>query len=351
MTFDQRMQRICETLTENGYKVTLIGRKLKRSKNLDFLFETKRISCFFTRGKAFYVEYNIRLFFYLLFKKSDIICAIDLDTILPALFVSKLKGNHLGYDAHEYFQEVPEVVYRKRVKKFWERVATFAIPRTDFRYTVSQGLATEFKRLYNKEFEIIRNLPRYEIPETNESIQPFLLYQGALNAGRGLETLINAAAELPINIKIAGEGDLSSELRKRVKDLNLEDKIEFLGFLKPTDLKRLTPKAFIGFNLLENNGLSYYYSLSNKFFDYTMAGVPCLVSPFPEYIALNESDNIGIITDLTVKEIVKNTNMLLSDRRMYTTLSDSAFAAAKKLNWENETKTLMGIFQKVIPLK
>ncbi len=344
------MQRICETLSHNGYKVTLVGRKLKRSQNIDFQFETKRIFCLFTRGKAFYVEYNIRLFFYLLFKKFDAICAIDLDTILPALFVSKLKRKPLGYDAHEYFQEVPEVVHRKRIKKFWERVASFAIPRTAFRYTVSPGLAREFQKLYNKEFEVVRNLPKYEKPKVMESKAPFILYQGALNAGRGLETLINAARQLPLKVKIAGEGDLSKELRKQVKDLNLQEKVEFLGFLKPANLKELTPKAFLGFNLLENKGLSYHYSLSNKFFDYTMAGIPCLVSPFPEYLALNESHAIGIITELTEEDIISKTKLLLSDQSKYSHLCDAAIAAAETLNWENETQTLIAVFHKAILL-
>ena len=344
------MQRICETLADDGYAVTLVGRKLARSEKLEVRYSTKRLFCFFTRGKAFYIEYNIRLFFFLLFKRFDVICAIDLDTILPALFVSKLKGKPLGYDAHEYFQEVPEVVHRKRIKKFWERVAAFTIPKTAFRYTVSEGLAREFKKLYGSEFEVVRNLPKYLKSTIEESEAPFILYQGALNAGRGLETLINAAQGLSVKVKIAGEGDLSRELRKQVKDMNLQSKVEFLGFLEPPELKALTPKAFLGYNLLENKGLSYFYSLSNKFFDYTMAGVPCLVSPFPEYVSLQSTHGIGIIADLSEKDIISKTEMLLNDREKYTALSEAAILASEILNWENESRILLGIYHKVSPL-
>jgi hypothetical protein len=74
LSYDQRMNRICTSLANAGYDVTLIGRKLADSINLDKkIFRQKRLTCIFNKGKAFYIEYNIRLFFYLLFIKSDLI--------------------------------------------------------------------------------------------------------------------------------------------------------------------------------------------------------------------------------------------------------------------------------------
>ena len=52
----------------------------------------KRLFCFFEKGKLFYVEYNLRLFIYLLFQNFDVVCGIDLDTTLPTIAVAKLKG-------------------------------------------------------------------------------------------------------------------------------------------------------------------------------------------------------------------------------------------------------------------
>src|ERR1700704_1922409 len=84
LTYDQRMHRICNSLADAGYDVLLVGRKLSSSTPLkQEKFQQRRLKLHFTRGKLFYIEYNIRLFFFLLFKKFDIICGIDLDTILP----------------------------------------------------------------------------------------------------------------------------------------------------------------------------------------------------------------------------------------------------------------------------
>lgn len=123
LTYDQRMNRICTSLAENGYLITLVGRKLPASLPLkEEKYQQKRLPCFFKKGKWFYAEYNLRLLFYLLFQKMDAICAIDLDTILPCLRISKWKKIPRIYDAHELFTELKEVVTRPAIKKLWTAI-------------------------------------------------------------------------------------------------------------------------------------------------------------------------------------------------------------------------------------
>jgi len=123
------MQRICTSLAQNGFEVTLIGRKLPNSKPLpEFVFKTVRLPFFFRSGKAFYFEVQIRYFFYLLFHTYEYYGAVDLDTVLPNLLVARLKGKKWVYDAHEYFTEVPEVVRRPRVQRIWKWVEKISVP-------------------------------------------------------------------------------------------------------------------------------------------------------------------------------------------------------------------------------
>ena len=118
LIYDQRMHRICTTLAENGYDITLVGRELPSSLPLaEKKFRQERIHCFWKKGKFFYTEYNIRLFFFLLLKKMDAICAIDLDTIIPCLYISKWKKITRIYDAHEFFSELKEVISRPGIQK------------------------------------------------------------------------------------------------------------------------------------------------------------------------------------------------------------------------------------------
>lgn len=346
ITYDQRMQRICGSLAEAGFEVFLVGRRRKGSKEVnDFIFKTKRLNCYFEKGKFFYLEYNIRLFFLLLFQKTDIYSAVDLDTILPHFICAKLKRKKLVFDAHEYFTEVPEVSDRRFVKKIWSIIGDLCVPKVDLAYTVGSALAKIFSEQYGITFHTIRNVPiMADLPMGLKDNHPKkILYQGVLNEGRGLEAAIKAMHQVEnAHLYLAGEGDLSSELRALVKRENLDHKVTFLGYLLPEDLKRVTARADIGLNLLENKGLSYYYSLANKAFDYIQAGVPSLQMSFPEYEALQEEYGCFYLIDGLEPMVIANAvNELLSDTEMYQTIESSCKKAKQNLIWNIEEKTLL----------
>ena len=352
LSYDQRMIRICSSLGE-AYRVILVGRIKRESIPLvPRRFEQKRLRCIFQRGKLFYLEYNIRLFLFLLFTPFDLVGAVDLDTIFPALLVSRLKGQKCIFDAHEYFSEVPEVVDRPIVKRIWELLAFLCIPRMHGCYTVSQSLAEIFERKYEKKFDLIRNLPseRTDLAPTDDgSDRKILLYQGVLNAGRGLEPLIRAIDKLEgMILWLVGEGDLSSDLRELVLQKQMGTKVKFLGYQSPEDLRQLTVQADIGFNLLENKGESYYYSLANKFFDYIQAELPSVNMNFPEYSRINKQFEVSVLlNDLEEKSIINAIVRLRDDQILYQRLKDNCREAKRLLNWEREQGKLLAIYQKV----
>lgn len=360
LSYDQRMQRICTSLANAGYEVQLTGRRLPKSKPLhNFPFQQKRLFCYFKKGKLFYIEYNIRLFFYLLFARMDAVCAIDLDTILPAFLVSKIRRKPLVYDAHEYFTEVPEVVDRPRIKRIWERIAQLTIPRTKYAYTVCDSLAEIFEQRYGTTFEIIRNTPRKrqtvddkrwtENDEQNTKNTPIILYQGALNEGRGVAEAIEAMQTIDdAELWLAGEGDLSQELRQLTKKLEVTGRVKFLGYVQPADLHKLTPKATVGLNLLENRSLNYYYSLSNKFLDYIQAGVPSVNMNFPEVQKIVEQYEVALMIDkLETPLVVEAIQRLLDDKKLYNTLKSACEKAAEVYVWEEEEKKLIAFYETV----
>jgi glycosyltransferase involved in cell wall biosynthesis len=342
LTYDQRMIRICTSLAIEGYDVTLVGRRLKTSQSFDYQqFKHKRFSLFFNKGKFFYVEYNLRLFFWLLFQRFDIVCGIDLDTILPCYFAAILRGGKpCVYDAHELFTDTPEVERRPTIRKIWLAVERFIVPRVKHCYTVGQSVADEFEKRYGRKFDVIRNLPfknyeitklrnyklqdyentNYELPSYSITQLPnILIYQGALNEGRGLEQAIEAMQEVEnCAFWLVGEGDLSEILRGRVAALKLENKVKFLGFIKPKDLPNITRQATIGLNIAEDKSLSYRLSLPNKIFDYIQAGVPQICIQFIEFQRLNNEFNIAYMISKAEKQLIAEAiNCLLSDKVLY----------------------------------
>ncbi|MGE5108750.1 MAG: hypothetical protein ACM3H8_14495, partial [Sphingobacteriales bacterium] len=56
LNYDQRMIRICTSLANVGYEVLLVGRNRKQSSPLDPKpYYQKRLSCWFQKGKGFYI--------------------------------------------------------------------------------------------------------------------------------------------------------------------------------------------------------------------------------------------------------------------------------------------------------
>ena len=226
-------------------------------------------------------------------------------------------------------------------------------------YTVSAGLADYFKEKYGTTFEVIRNMPLLDEtigPASNaetekylsEETRRFIFYQGALNEGRGLEHLVEAMQHIPCKLKLAGEGDLSNTLRDMVAEKGLEDKVKFLGMKKPGELKQLTLQSFIGINLLENRGLSYYYSLANKFFDYVQAGVPIITMNFPEYRKLNAEYEVAhLLNDLQTDTLTNVILQLSQDKDAYFRLRENGLRARHDWNWQKEEQKLLAFYQQL----
>ena len=350
LVFDQRMQRICNSMQHAGYEVILVGRKWKKSVQLSSTsFEQKRLNCKFNKGKIAYLEFNLKLFFYLLFKKIDLICAIDLDTILPCLFISKIKRIPRVYDAHELFCEMKEVVTRPAIYKVWKQVEKFAVPKFKYGYTVNEIIANEFNKMYGVRYETIKNVPVLDDqklpPKTN---QPFMIYQGAINEGRSFETLIPAMKTMDCILKIYGNGNFLEQEKKMVQDMALGNKVQFKGKLAPADLKQITASATLGVTLFEKNGLSNYYSLANRFFDYIHAEIPQVCIDYPCYRQINNDFEIAVlIKDDSPEQISKAANNLLHDQVLYKRLQENCRKAKQVLNWQTEERKLVGFYKNI----
>ena len=347
INYDQRLQKVSSSLASFGADVLLVGRELNTSIPLqERSFEQKRVSCFFNKGVLFYLEVNLRFFFLLLGKKADIVCANDPDTLLAAIAVKSFKSFDLIYDSHEYFSEVPELQNKKLKKAIWSFIERWGVRKSKARYTVNESLAKLFTAQHHANFEIILNVPFLSSQELPLLKENNILYQGALNEGRGLEALIRAMAKVDGKLLLAGKGDLQEELQQMVKYLNLSHKVIFLGNLLPEELQVQTLQAKIGINVLEGESLNYFYSLANKFFDYIHAGVPSLNMDFPEYRLINAKFEVAtLITSLEESQIVNSINKLLSDAEYYNTLKKNCLLARKVYHWELEEQKLRAIYQ------
>ena len=347
LVVDQRVHKVCTTLMQNGYDVKLIGRQLRTSLPINRSYRTHRMRLWFNRSFLFYAEYNIRLFFYLLVDKTDIYLSNDTDTLIANFLASRIRRKLLVFDAHEMFPEVPEVTQRKFVKAVWTKIEDWIFPRLKRCYTVCQSIAAIYNQKYSIQMQVIRNIPFAQQKHETQAApidvpgKKILLYQGAVNIGRGIEWIIDSMPYLDEFVfYVIGDGDILAEIKERVNRLALNDRVVFTGRIPFEQLPAYTACADIGINLLENNGLNYYYSLPNRIFDYIRAGVPVLASDFPEIRRVVEHYNIGKLIDCYDPPFLAETIRQMIDQEK----NEAGFAAANaELTWENEAKVLLNI--------
>lgn len=343
---DQRVLRVAQTLMDSGYLVQLVGRLLPGSKPLEQAISYKRFKLWFNKGSFFYANYNLRLFFYLLFRRFDLVLANDLDTLLACFLGATFKRKKIVYDSHEYFTEVPELIDRDFQKQAWQQIESWIVPKLKYAYTVSGAIAQIYSKMYGTKFQVIRNLP---LRKGNTSVvvhKNILIYQGSLNVGRGIDLMIQSMLYLPdYQLYIAGSGDIEQELVELRVNLGLEQRVRFLGRLHGKELQMITQQALLGLSLEENMGLNYYFSLPNKLFDYIQARIPVIVSDLPEMKDVVTKYKVGkVLNERTPKALANLVREIAEHQLVYSKLKVNTEIAAQELCWENEMPKLVAVF-------
>ena len=353
---DQRVYKISHTLAGPGTEITVIGRKLPGSPDIiSNKVKYKRFKLLFRKGLLFYMEYNLRLFCYLLTCRADVFVANDLDTLAGNFLAARMRRKKLVYDSHEYFTEVPELRGRHFIKFIWRTIEKIIVPKISISYTVCESLAKIYNEKYGIQMQVVRNLSlcNRDYPVLSRKLQKkderIILYQGALNKGRGLELAIKAMKYLGnARLVIIGGGDIENELHFLVKNENVNEKVTFIGRVPWQELGIYTRQADIGISLEENLGLNYYYALPNKLFDYIQAKVPVLVSDFPEMRQIVNHYEIGrtILTEDS-RELANVFIDMLSNKELIKKWKTNLENAATELCWEIEEIKIKEIFSKI----
>lgn len=360
LSTDQRVDRTCSVWQKSGFQVVLIGRFLSNSKPLERDYQIKRFRFWINKGPLFYLLYNVRLFFFLLFrKKIDVLFANDLDTLGASALVSIIRKKPLIYDSHEFFLGVPEIQNKAMVKWVWKNIEKFSFPHVDHFITVNDSIAKLYSELYSKKISVIRNIPARK--QLSDSLiradlglpeDTFIMaMQGAgINVDRGYEDAI-ASMKFIENalLLIIGKGDVIDDLKTLVKELNLESKVRFLGVLPYEKMMQYTTLSDLGLTLDKPLSINYTYSLPNKLFDYIHAGIPVLGSDLPEVAKIILDYEVGIVVESVESELIaKTVNEFRNNADLRLKYIANCKKASLDLNWENEQQKLNEIIKEYV---
>jgi glycosyltransferase involved in cell wall biosynthesis len=224
-------------------------------------------------------------------------------------------------------------------------------------FVVSENIADWYEREYAiRRPVVVKNAPRLiDCIKTNhfrenlgiKDDSVIVLYQGGLTKGRGVDLLLAAFKKRnddKVVMVFMGYGQFEEEIKIATRESN---NIFFHPAVAPDVVLEYTSSADIGVSFIQKTCLSYYYCLPNKLFEYSMAGLPVIVSNMKEMRELVESYNMGIIVE---EESVDALNIAIdkildSDIKQ---MKQNARRCAEENSWEVQEIKMINEYKRVL---
>lgn len=358
LSTDQRVHKVALFLQEQGADLLVVGRRFSDTTELSPRpYKTHRLTCRYRKGIFQYLEFNLKLFLFLLKQHTEILVANDLDTLLPNYLNSIRKKVPLVYDSHEYFTGVPELKDRPIKRGIWKLLEKWLLPKLRYSYTVNDSIRDLYKKEFGIDMKVVRNLPLkreagFDGLPIQETGKTTLVMQGAgINNDRGYEEAILAMKFLPEDfiLLIIGNGVALPGLKELVNKEKLQSKVQFIDRLPYEELMKYTRSAFLGLSLDKPVSINNTFSLPNKLFDYLSAGIPVICSALPEIKKIVEQFRVGICIDSVRPELIAETILAIKkDGDLYLRWKENTKAATTELNWDKEKPALAEIYHDLL---
>lgn len=362
--YDPRVRKQILIYLKHGYNVAGVGVFDDRYDDKEIL----KLGClnFFAKkqknGKYIFSKIlreartNKDIYKYIIKFNPDAIHANDLNALIPAYRAyRKLKRNKrviLIYDSHEIFLENPWIVKRRIIKFIWSIFENYIIHKVDIFVCVSNSAKYYFQNKYHlKDILVITNsvMKQSILHSKNMDKTIDILNQGQFYAGRGYDTLLDAAAmskKDSYTFTLRGYGSLEPQLRQKTAELKLNN-VCFANPVKTSELINSASKSSIGIAITNKISKNFIYSVSNKIFEYAAAGLPVIMSDIPEHNYLNDKYHFGVIIKHDDAEsILKAIEYITKSNKQYNYFSKNSIKMARETSFEKEFDKLIKEIEK-----
>ncbi len=284
---------------------------------------------------------------------ATIFLASELYSLPAAWCASVLTGARLVYDSRELYSAIAALHKRPITQRFWTWCERIFARRAGSIITVNESLARFLGEIYTRHsIHIVRNIPfRQDVGDRTRirkrlnisDEKKIVLYQGGLQDGRGIGILLSLAPHFPdAAFVFLGNGPLRQTIEESSRRF---PNIRLLDAVPMDELITYTAGADLGWCMIENFGLSYYYSLPNKLFEYIMAGVPVIGSAFPEIRKIIDTYDIGTAVDPDDRPALADSlRRFLTDDGVIVRYRENCRRASELLTWQNESGSLLKAF-------
>lgn len=168
-----------------------------------------------------------------------------------------------------------------------------------------------------------------------------LLFVGRLSKVKRIDLIIRAIKNCDINcvLTIVGDGEENNELHKLVTDLKIQDRVKFIGKVRPETVKKY---------MMDNDILIMNSSLEGKpmtIIEALSYGMPIVTTPVGGIPSLVQNNKNAVFTNGTEKEIVNAIKKIMEN---YYLFSCNAVISSKKYDYRTVNKAIYETLKKII---
>lgn len=288
---------------------------------------------------------------------ADVYIAHNIETLLPAGLAASRRGAMLMFDSMEFHGDMGDG-QSPLERQMVHEVERKYLSKCRLVFTSSDQIADALV----EEYGITRPLPLYNVPprEENLSKKPqngLILYWRNAVIGlsqRGLDDALVAMTLLPSDVMLHLQGKLPGDngiaLRARINELGIQSRVFFHAPYSPESAVKEASCYHIGLCLERPGVRNHELTVSNKMFDYHMAGLAIISSDLPPLRAILHQSQGGLLfapgspTDLADK-----VHVLYADREKLAECSRNARQfALHSANREAEMRKFAWTFMKAL---
>lgn len=359
--YDTRLKKEIKTLKDNGYHIVLLcwdresGTSLPIYRKIDDKYEEAIFKFKAPRGPLVLPYLPFWWFFafcFLLKSQSNLIHAINFDSIIPAFFACKIKRDILIYELFDIYEDhisMPQIL-----REFFLFIDKIFMRGSNAIIIVDESRIDEVNGIPNDKIITIYNSPPDNYPEVASEDQEcnskfVIFYAGLLEKNRSLENMIDAVSKLEdVKLVVAGFGSLEDQI-KCSSEKNPE-KIQFIGAIEYKGVLNWSNSSNLLFSLYDPSVPLNRFASSNKLFEAMMCGKPILVSEGTSMADIVRRWDCGIVVNCRdIYDIQKAILKLKNDPARSKKLGTNGRTAYEKVyNWSIMEQKLINAYCKIM---
>lgn len=379
---DRRVWSEATTLRDHGFQVSIIcpkGTIQSRESYIcidDIHVYRYQLPKTTNKSTAYLAEYGVAMLmtFWLTFKVlfrhgfEVIHAANPPDMFFMIGLFYRLFGKKFVFDQHDLAPEVFQVKFKDRMKLLYKlqlflewcsyRAAhTVIVTNTSYRQVAIERGRCSSDRLF-----VVRNGPILDQvklvipePELKRGRRYLLAYVGVMAVQDGVEYTLYAMHELvhkrgrqDVSLVLMGDGDHVPELRALTHELQLDEYVNFTGWIESKDIMRYLTVADAGLSPDPQNGLNEFCTMI-KTLEYMAMGKPIVAFDLTE-TRFSAQDAALYATPNLVEDFTNKIEVLLNDEELRLKLgANGRKRIEEELSWDHTKQNLLLAYEMLFP--